>query len=156
MQFRRYATFADRDNFTAHWGIQLFDSSYNAIVNYPKYHIDRGQAKNHALRTAGQYKATVRLLKNLRNYLVDNNLLADGIAPSYFLECALYNVPDAAFVGSFDDTLPKILDYLWTTPYAGFYCQNGVVPLICSSPTQWHKDDFATFIQAARNAWEGW
>lgn len=156
VQFRRYASFVDRDNLTAHWGIQFFDSSNNAIVNYPKYHIDRGETKNQQARTHGQYKATIRLLKNFRDYLEDNGLLAEGIAPSYFVECALYNVPDNFFVGSFSNTVPAILDYLWTTPYAGFLCQNGVVRLIGNGMTQWSEDNFVLFLQAARTAWDGW
>ena len=36
----------EQNNLTAHWGIQFFDSSNNAIVNYPEYHKKRGEAKN--------------------------------------------------------------------------------------------------------------
>jgi hypothetical protein len=156
VQFRRYATFTDSNNLAAHWGIQFFDSSNNAIINYPKYHIERGQAKNQQARTHGQYKATIRLLKNFRDDLVESGLLAETIAPSYFIECALYNVPDNLFVGSFSNTMPAILDYLWNTPYAGFLCQNGVVRLIGSGMTQWPEDNFALFVQTARTAWDGW
>jgi hypothetical protein len=67
VQFRRYATFVDQNNLSAHWGIQFFDWAGNAIENYPKYHIDRGENKNQAERTRGQYKKTVRLFKNYRN-----------------------------------------------------------------------------------------
>jgi hypothetical protein len=156
VQFRRYATFIDPNNLTAHWGIRFFDSSNNAIINYPKYHIERGQAKNQQVRTRGQYKATIRLVKNFRNYLVDSGLLAEGVATSYCIECALYNVPDSLFVGSFNDTVPAIFDYLWTTPYAGFLCQNGVTLLIGSGMTQWPEDNFVSFVQAAKTAWDGW
>src|SRR5205823_6189138 len=82
MQFRRYASFPNREHFTAHWGIQFFDTANNPIVNYPKYHIERGEAKNQQARTQGQYKATVRIFKNLRNYVVDRRLLGKDVAPS--------------------------------------------------------------------------
>jgi len=156
MQFRRYATFVNRDNLSAHWGIQFFDSSNNPIVNYPKYHIARGEEKNQASRTSGQYKATVRIFKNFRNYLIDNHLLAEGFAPSYLLECALHNVPDFLFVGTYTDTVPAILNYLLITPYAGFMCQNGVMPLIGCGPTQWPDGNFAAFVVAAKAAWDNW
>jgi hypothetical protein len=156
VQFRRYADFTDENNPLAHWGIQFFDSSNNAIVNYPKYHIERGEAKNQAARTAGQYKATIRLFKNFRNYLLDNDLLAEDIAPSYSIECALHNVPDQFFIGNFRETVPKILHYLLNTPYAPFLCQNGVVPLIGDGPTQWSAANFATFLAAAQLAWDNW
>jgi hypothetical protein len=156
VQFRRYATFVGRGNLSAHWGVQFFDSSNNPIVNYPKYHIERGEGKNQASRTQGQYKATVRILKNFRNFLVDNGLLGQNVAPSYFIECALYNVPDRLFVGSYTDTLPAVIGHLLNTPYAGFLCQNGVVPLIGSGSTQWSEGNFATFVVAAQKAWDNW
>ncbi len=156
MQFRRYATFVDQNNLTAHWGIQFFDSSNNPIVNYPKYHIQRGEDKNEVSRTAGQYKQTIRIFKNFRNYLIDHHLLADGIAPSYCIECALSNVPDGLFVGQLTTTIPAVINYLLNTPYAGFLCQNGVIRLIGDGATQWAANDFSTFVVATKHAWDNW
>jgi hypothetical protein len=68
MQFRRYATFPNAREAKAHWGIKFFDSSNNPIVNYPKYHLERGEDKNSATRTGGRYKPTIRIFKNFRNY----------------------------------------------------------------------------------------
>lgn len=156
VQFRRYATFVDQSNLSAHWGIQFFDSAGNPIVNYSKYHIDRGERKNEVARTRGQYKETVRIFKNFRNYMIGNHLLAEGVAPSYFIECALHNVPDHLFVGTFSTTVPAILNYLLTTPYANFLCQSGVVPLIGPGMTQWPELSFVTFVTAAQAAWDNW
>jgi Nucleotidyltransferase domain len=156
VQFRRYATFVDAHNLTAHWGIHFFDSRGTAITNYPKYHIERGQDKNRDERTRGLYKPTVRLVKNLRSHMVDNSILLKENAPSYFVECALHNVPDNLYHGRFFDTVPQILDYLWTTPYSGFMSQNGVVPLIGDGPTQWSKEKFSAFVAAARETWANW
>jgi len=156
MQFRRYATFVDPKNLTAHWGIQLFDSAGNAIVNYPKYHIERGEGKNQENRTGGQYKQTVRVFKNFRNYLVGKGLLAQGIAPSYFVECALHNVPDSLFMGNLNDTLPAILNHLLNTPSADFLCQNGVTRLIGTGSTQWPVANFGAFVEAGISGWNNW
>ena len=156
VQFRRYATFVDQNNLSAHWGIQFFDSANNPIVNYPKYHIARGEAKNHISRTSGKYKSTIRIFKNFRNYMIDNNLLPENVAPSYMLECALYNVPDAHFARAYTDAIPAILCYLLHTPYLGFLCQNGVTPLIGTGATQWSPDNFVTFVSAAQAAWDDW
>jgi hypothetical protein len=156
VQFRRYATFVDQHNLTAHWGIQFFDSSNNPVTNYPQYHKERGEEKNQEARTGGQYKATIRLFKNFRNWLLDHGLLAEGIAPSYSLECALYNAPDQLFRGNFTVTVPAIINYLQNTPYAPFLCQNGVLPLVGDGPTQWSADNFATFLAAAKGSWDNW
>jgi hypothetical protein len=156
VQFRRYATFVDQNNLTAHWGIQFFDSSNNPIVNYPKYHKERGEEKNQEARTGGQYKATIRLFKNFRNSLIDRSLLTEGIAPSYSLECALYNVPDQLFVGNSAETVPAILNHLLVTPNGSFISQNGVLPLFGNGPTQWSPSNCATFVIAAKSAWDNW
>lgn len=156
VQFRRYVTFVDRYNLTAYWGIQFFDSAGNAIVNYPKYHIANGEAKNHESRTRGRYKATVRVFKNLRNYMVDNKMLSEGIAPSYYMECLMYNVPDNLFVGRFENTIPTIINYLLTIPFNSLMSQNGVTPLIGTGLTQWSENNFVTFIFAAKSVWDNW
>jgi Nucleotidyltransferase domain len=153
VQFRRYATFADADNHTAHWGIHFFDAQGNGITNYPKYHIERGQDKNSDERTRGLYKPIVRLFKNFRSYMLDNGILAEGIAPSYYIECALHNVPENLFQGTFSDTVSRALDHLWTTPTGNLLSQNGIVPLIGTGRTQWAPDNFITFLSAARDTW---
>jgi hypothetical protein len=153
MKYRRYATFAGSSNYTGWFGIQFFDASFNAIVNYPKQHIKNGEEKNQASRTAGLYKPTIRVFKNLRNHLVDNGLLGGKTAPSYFLEGALSNVPDDLFIGTFDKTVPAILNHLVKTPNANFVSQNGIVPLFGSSSTQWSQANLATFAAAAVSKW---
>jgi len=156
MQFRRYATFNSSQDLTAHWGVHFFDSNGNGIANYPKYHIDNGEKKNEQQRTGGQYKATVRLFKNFRTYMVEKGILVAGVAPSYFIEGALYNVPDHLFLGSFSDTVPAIINYLLTAPFTSLLSQNGVVPLIGESSTQWRKEDFTALVVAASKTWDNW
>jgi hypothetical protein len=153
VQYRRYSRFNGRQDLLAHWGVQFFDSAGNAIVNYPKYHIERGIAKNHADRTSGQYKSTVRIFKNLRNRLVDEDCLADGVAPSYFIECALHNVPDALFRGAYATTVPAIIDHLLQAETNSLLCQNGVLPLIGPASTQWSLEGYAAFALAAKSFW---
>ncbi len=156
IEFRRYATFVNAGKYTAHFGIQFFDSAGGRIVNYPKQHIERGEAKNQALRTGGRYKATIRVFKNLRNYAVDHGLLAKGIAPSYFIECALHDVPDNVFIGSLSDTVPAVLVHLADAKPAGLWCQNGVVPLVGGGSTQWTEASYYAFVVAALKTWYNW
>ncbi len=156
VQFRRYAMFVAADNLSAHWGICFFDAQGNSITNYPRYHIERGQHKNRDERTRGLYKPAVRLFKNFRSYMVDNGILAEGIGPSYYIECALHNVPDDIFHGAFSYTVPRALDHLWTTPFPNLLSQNGLVPLIGTGPTQWIQENFARFLTAARDTWTNW
>ncbi len=76
-------------------GITFWTNGENLqVVNFPKLHYANGCAKNARERTNGRYKATVRMFKNARSYMVDQNLIADRLVPSYFLECAVYNAAD--------------------------------------------------------------
>jgi len=41
-----------------------------------------------------------RILKNMRSYMVDRNLLKAGVAPSYYVEGLFYNVPKEQYVST--------------------------------------------------------
>jgi hypothetical protein len=66
------------------------------IVNYPQQHYDEGVTKND--RTSRRYKRVVRILKRLENQMVDEGLI-DAV-PSFLIESAVWNVPNAAFDAS--------------------------------------------------------
>ncbi len=140
LQFRQYNWFISHGSESYVEGIRFVDSAGNAIINYPKLHIDNGQTKNSEERTNGWYKPTVRLFKNIRNYLVDKNKIGANIAPSYFVECLVYNAPDNCFGASFSQTLRSVVSHLWTKPFNLFTCQNRIVPLFGGSSVQWNTD----------------
>jgi len=156
VQFRKYASYPSPTAASAYWGVHFFDASGNGITNYPKYHIEQGQAKNQAARTGGRYKATVRLFKNFRTYMVERGLLARDVAPSYFIECALHNVPDALFTSNYLESVPAILYFLLNVPFTTLMSQNRVTQLIGTGPTHWSNENFTAFVVAARHTWENW
>ena len=137
-------------------GIQFDDLVGNSIVNYPLLHIANGQAKNNSSRTGGNYKPTVRLFKNYRTYLVERGLIAATVAPSYFVECLLYNLPDHLFAGSFDAIAMAILTNLNSNTRQGFVTQSGRVYLHGPGGTQWPTANADAFIRAAVTAWNNW
>jgi hypothetical protein len=153
--YREYHSFHATPG-TAFQGIRFHDIAGDTIINYPLIHIENGQLKNHATRTGGQYKATVRVFKNFRTFLIERNLLADGMAPSYFIECLLHNVPDNLFVGSLDSTMLAILQFLWNTPINGYVTQNGRHLLVGTGNTQWPEANALAFIRAAVSAWDNY
>ncbi len=66
-------------------GIQLFtDADNKTVINFPNQHKINGQTKNQS--TNQKYKAVVRILKNCRNHLVDNNRIDEKFMPSFLLE----------------------------------------------------------------------
>lgn len=122
------------------------------VVNYPKRHFANGATKNTA--TESRFKQTVRLFKNARTYLIEQEILADGVAPSYFLECLLYNVPGRLFKPPVKDRFPRILGYLRTHDISLFVCQNRMVPLFGPSQEQWNEDDAETLLCWLGKLWE--
>ena len=77
-------------------GIQLFtDTGGNIVINFPDQHKTNGQTKNQS--TNQKYKAVVRILKNCRNHLVDNNHIDEKFMSSFLLESLVWNIPDTHF-----------------------------------------------------------
>lgn len=65
------------------------------IANYPKQHLEQGDLKNAA--NSKRYKRVVRILKRLENEMVVKEVIE--AVPSFLIESAVYNAPDACFTG---------------------------------------------------------
>jgi hypothetical protein len=124
------------------------------VVNYPKAHYENGVKKHQY--TANHYKPTVRMFKNIRNYLEEKHYLTKGLTPSYFLECLLYNVPDEMFDNSFQDTFCNAINWLAEEKLDNFVCQNEHVLLFGNTPEQWTAASAEAFIKSAINLWKDW
>jgi hypothetical protein len=138
-------------------GIKFWSRSGREIVNFPKIHYDNGVAKQSVDRTNGWYKRTVRIFKNARTYMIDQGSLSDDVAPSYFLECLLYNVPDAAFGQSLQDTFVRVWNWLWKdAPGNTLRCQNGQLLLFGTAAEQWQISNAKVLLEALKRLWESW
>ncbi len=121
-------------------GIRFWiESEQRWVVNYPKQHYERGVAKNE--RAGENYRPMVRFVKNARNYLVDHGELGSGIAPSYFVEGWLSNLPDWAFTADSKESFKLIVGALALDFKEGrmelYSCQNGQTLLFGPTPEQW-------------------
>jgi hypothetical protein len=93
----------------------------------------------------------------MRNYLVDKGKLKDGIAPSYFIEGMLYNVPADKFGKTYDDTFTSVFNYLVSTDRSTFTCANGIHTLLQdNSHTSWPAANCQTYLNALRDLWNSW
>ncbi len=137
-------------------GIKFADSAGKMTLNYPKLHIANGEQKNSQGRTDGRYKPSVRMFKNARNTATERGLLVDGAAPSYFVECLLYNVLDGYFTASVSDTYSSVVSHLTADAIDDYHCQNGQLPLFGPASTQWNTNDANAFIQALVDLWNKW
>lgn len=126
------------------------------VINHPKLHYANGIKKNQT--TCGLYKPTVRIFKNARTYMIVHRGASQHLAPSYFLECLLYNVPNDQFRGSFQNMFCNIVNWLMITyiNWDRFRCQNEQQYLFGSSPEQWSKDKARRFLEAIIHLWNNW
>ncbi len=82
-------------------GTEFYSDSGRQVINWPEQHYTNGVAKNK--RTGYRFKEVVRALKNLK-YEMEScgnpaQKKAGKEAPSYLIECLVYNVPDPTFTG---------------------------------------------------------
>ena len=134
-------------------GIALYlPDEHRWVVSFPQHHHERGLAKEEA--TSRRFKRTVRMLKAARNRLVDKEVVAKEDAPSYFIECLLYNVPDGLFAPKLAPTYIGVIDWLKTAKLSDFECQNGQVPLFGPGREQWTVKKARGFARALQELWE--
>ncbi|MFC2017401.1 hypothetical protein ACFLUD_03195 [Chloroflexota bacterium] len=124
------------------------------VVSYPQRHYERGLKKEEA--TSKRYKRVIRMFKAARNYLVADNMIEDDTAPSYFIECLLYNVPDEMFRRRLVNSYGRIADYLSTANLQRFRCQNGKRELFGPSGDLWTVNKARKFIRALIRLWDQW
>lgn len=139
-------------------GITLWTTDGIQIVNYPTRHYHNGVSKHQ--NTNSWYKPAIRIFKNIRNNLVDSKAIIKKDAPSYFIECLLYNVPNNLFGTNYYSTTYNILDYLGNSRDNGllekFQCQHDLYDLFGTSNTQWDINAAKNFINKAIGFWNDW
>lgn len=154
-EFRRYSSFPSIAGAQFSRGICFFTSSGDRIVNYPKQHSANCTAKHQA--TNKWFKPMVRILKNMRCKLIDEGLIEDGSAPSYFLEGLLYNVPDDKFGNSYGDTFVAAVNWIFQAKRDDLVCANEQYYLVRdSAATCWPCANCAAFLDAVANLWNNW
>jgi predicted nucleotidyltransferase len=95
-------------------GIQFYSDRENEkIVSFPEQHHSNGVTKTNA--TGRMYKRTVRILKVMRNIMVEKGIITDGLASSFFIECLVYNVADRLFLpGNYELTVRNIITQVYS------------------------------------------
>jgi hypothetical protein len=129
-------------------------SSNEKIINFPKQHIENG-ADNQS-RTNDRYKETARMIKNARNTTDERGLLSKDRAPSYFIECLLYNVPASEYSYGLQDRFVSIVEYLMEDSIGDYQCQNELLPLFGSDSTQWSTRNANSFITNLSRLYNNW
>jgi hypothetical protein len=135
-------------------GVTFPTSAGDWIINYPKQHSDNCTTKHQA--TNGWYKPLVRIFKNLRTRMAADGLIADGLAPSYYIEGLLYNVPNEQFGRNYTDTFCNCVNWLAKTDKSKLVCANQMYFLLGNSKVQWTSGACDQFLNAVIGFWQNW
>lgn len=152
-QFRRYLQFKGAWNQRYIEGITFWANDGTQIINYPKLHSENCTRKHQA--TNQWFKPMVRILKNARNSMISQAYLDEGIAPSYFLEGLLYNVPNSLFGRTYVDTFMNTINWcINTADRSQWVCANEQY-FLChpTSPVTWRAENLQKFLDATANFW---
>ena len=149
--YKQYSAFPERPGTTLE-GVAIITSGGDTIFNFPRQHSANGIAKHQ--RTAGQFKPTVRMLKNARRTLVDRSQIADGSVSSYFLECFVYNMPDRHFTRSHQATYLSFIAWARQADLSTLVCQNELGPLFGPTAQQWEMSKATGFVDALDRLWQ--
>jgi hypothetical protein len=152
-QFRRYHQFKSWQNQRYDEGVCFFPHGGAMVENFPKLHAANCTTKHQ--KTNSWFKPMVRIFKNMRNTMIGKGLLADGVAPSYFIEGMLYDVPNEKFGGSYQQTWINCFNYILTADRDKLVCASCMHWLVRdNSTTSWPVANFNAFTRALKRYWE--
>lgn len=156
IQFRRYFKFKSTYNQSYEDGICFYNSAGERIPNYPKQHSGNLTKKNQS--TNQWLKPMIRIFKNMRSKLEENGLLGKGIAPSYYLEGLLFNVPDSKFTTNYQTCFVNAMNWIQNdADKKKMVCANKQYYLLWeNSYTSWPEANCEAFLNAAIELWNDW
>lgn len=153
-EFRKYNSFETVDSEDYLSGI-AFPTLTGEIINFPKQHSDFLTKKNQD--TSGMLKPMIRILKNMRSRMVSNGTLKSGIAPSYYIEGLIYNVPSDQYdPSSYTNTFCNCINWLLKCNKAELVCPNWQYYLFGESNVQWKTVDCESFLAGVCQLWNNW
>ena len=153
LQYRKYSSFNLSNHSDFVEGMKFWTVRENKeIINYPKVHKKNGEDKNAEHRTDEKYKDLVRIFKNIRSKLVDDLVFDAKVAPSYFVECAVYNAPDEHFQDLYELSVESVLDFfLRKCDAARLVTASHQHLLFGPEPWQWNTQDAGAFFKAVED-----
>lgn len=94
-------------------GTWFYSKSGQEIKNYPKEHKENGIIKNK--RTNYKYKKLVRIMKHIKNDMVEANIVDGDKITSFLVECLVWNIPDNIIVGydTWTETVKNSIGFLF-------------------------------------------
>lgn len=155
IQFRRYFKFNGIQDQSYEEGICFYNAGGERIANYPKQHATNCTTKHQ--NTSKWFKPMVRVVKNMRGKMIDDGLLEAGIAPSYYIEGLLYNVPNENFGTSYEDSMLNSINWLRNADRSKFVCANNQYMLLDGNANvTWNSKNCDLFLNGIVELWNSW
>lgn len=154
-QYRKYQRFQSLSDQNYVEGIMFNTLGGIEIINYPKLHSENLTIKHQ--QTASWLKPMARIFKNMRGRMVADGLISAGVAPSYYIEGLLYNIPPDNFGSSYVDSVVSCINWLHSTDNSKFVCANEQYYLCHpSSPVTWRTENMNAFLSGTAQLWKNW
>jgi len=155
VQFRRYYKFNGIYDQSYDEGMCFYDSTSQRIANYPKQHSENLTRKHK--ETSQWLKPMARVLKNMRGKLINDKIITSSVAPSYYLEGLLYNVPIDKFGISYVETLVNCIKWIQNADKSKFVCANEQYYLLRDDcPVTWQSAKCNEYLSAVIKLWDNW
>lgn len=106
-----HRTYPYRTTNTYNEGVVLWTPTGEAVINYPEQHYSNGVKKNN--QTRRRYKSLVRIIKNLKAKMEEEQYYVNANVTSFLIESLVYNFPNSNFLVN-EDT------YDWNTIVRSF------------------------------------
>lgn len=132
-------------------GTELHPDSGGTITNWPRQNYENGVQKNK--ETGLRFKVVTRILKRLRNEMVDKGYESAKPIPSYLIECLVWNVPKESLErDALKDDVRNAIAHLWNETRTDETCDewgeiNELKYLFRRQP--WTRGQVNNFLQAA-------
>lgn len=133
-------------------GVALLTDSGQLIKNWPQQTYDNGVERNK--RSGRKYKRLIRILKRLRDKMQDTGPAAAATAPSFLIECLVWNSELAAFDRtSYTDILRHVLASTWNCTRDDIACNEwgevNELKYLFRTDQPWTRRQAHAFLQSA-------
>ena len=114
-QLRNYNYWGSTDSGRYVEGTWFESKEGEEVQNYPKEHIANGRTKNNG--TIYKYKKLVRIMKHIRNEMLDEKKADGNKITSFLVECLIWNIPNSTITSysTWTETVKQAIIYLYNT-----------------------------------------
>lgn len=124
------------------------------VINWPQQNYDNGVRKNE--ETWERFKALVRIMKRLRNEMLDEEVESAASIPSYLTECLVWNVPNSDFGSdTYRGDVRNVLAHLWNNTRSPDGCSEwgevNELKYLFRGGQPWTREQVNQFLQ---DAWD--